>query len=124
VFAHLLAAVELLNKKPKCAGKAYFLSNDQPIYMADMLNKILACKQLPAVTKRVPAPLAFLVGTILEWTYLALRKQEEPIMTRFVAKQLSTSHYFNISAAKKDFGYSVLVDIDKGMDLLKDSLNH
>jgi len=124
VFAHLLAAVELLKEEPKCAGKAYFLSNDEPIYMADMLNKILACKQLPPVTKRVPAALAFVVGTLLEWTYLALRKQEEPIMTRFVAKQLSTSHYFNISAAKKDFGYSVLVDIDQGMDLLKDSLNH
>lgn len=124
VYAHLLAAIELHQTKPKCAGKAYFLSNDQPIYMADMLNKILACKQLPPVTKRVPASVAYVVGTLLEWTYLALRKQEEPIMTRFVAKQLSTSHYFNISAAKEDFGYSVLVDIDQGMNLLKSALKN
>ncbi|WP_022940756.1 2-alkyl-3-oxoalkanoate reductase [Psychromonas hadalis] len=123
VYAHLLAAVELTQDKPKCAGKAYFLSNDEPILMAEMLNKILACQNLPAVTKRVPAPLAYAVGTLLEWIYLALRKQDEPIMTRFVAKQLSTSHYFNISAAKNDLGYSALINIEQGMRRLKCSLN-
>ena len=122
VYAHLLAAVELSNTPCKCSGKAYFLSNDEPIYMAEMLNKILACKNLPPVTKRVPAKIAYLVGTLLEWTYLALNKQNEPIMTRFVAKQLSTSHYFDISAAKQDFGYRVLVDIDQGMALLKSAI--
>jgi len=123
VYAHLLAAIELGNAAPKCAGKAYFLSNDEPIFMAQMLNKILACKNLPAVTKRVPASLAYAVGTGLEWIYLALRKQDEPIMTRFVAKQLSTAHYFDISAAKRDFGYRVLVSIDQGMAQLKTALN-
>jgi len=123
VYAHLLAAIELNNSVPKCAGKAYFLSNDEPIFMAQMLNKILACQDLPAVTKRVPASIAYAAGTLLEWVYLALRKQDEPIMTRFVAKQLSTSHYFDISAAKQDFGYRVLVDIEQGMAQLKAALN-
>ncbi|MGL5667565.1 MAG: 3-beta hydroxysteroid dehydrogenase, partial [Shewanella sp.] len=49
-------------------------------------------------------------------------KQEEPIMTRFVAKQLSCSHYFDISAAKRDFGYHALVSIEEGMKRLKASL--
>jgi nucleoside-diphosphate-sugar epimerase len=123
VYAHLLAAVELNANKPQCAGKAYFLSNDEPIFMADMLNKILACQNLPAVTQRVPAPVAYAIGTLLEWIYLALHKQDEPIMTRFVAKQLSTSHYFDISAAKHDFNYCPLISIEQGMRLLKKSLN-
>jgi nucleoside-diphosphate-sugar epimerase len=123
VYAHLLAAVELNNPATKCAGKAYFLSNDEPIFMADMLNKILACQNLPAVTKRVPATLAYAVGTLLEWAYLALRKKDEPIMTRFVAKQLSTAHYFNINAAKQDFNYAPLINIEQGMQRLKASLN-
>tara|TARA_R110001583_G_scaffold112917_3_gene263103 strand:+ start:42210 stop:43292 length:1083 start_codon:yes stop_codon:yes gene_type:complete len=123
VYAHLLAALELTSEQSKCAGKAYFLSNDEPIFMADMLNKILACQNLPAVNKRVPAPLAYFAGSLLEWTYLALRKQEEPIMTRFVAKQLSTSHYYNISAAKIDLNYTPLVSITEGMQTLKKSLN-
>ncbi|PKG39578.1 2-alkyl-3-oxoalkanoate reductase [Psychromonas sp. Urea-02u-13] len=123
VYAHLLAAVELNKQDAKCAGKAYFLSNDEPIFMADMLNKILACQNLPAVTKRVPAALAYTVGTLLEWVYLALRKKDEPIMTRFVAKQLSTAHYFNINAAKQDLNYTPLINIEQGMHRLKISLN-
>lgn len=122
VYAHLLAALKLNECPSVCAGKAYFLSNDQPILMAEMLNKILACKGLPPVTKRLPAALAYSVGTILEWIYLGLRKKEEPIMTRFIARQLSTSHYFNISAAKRDLGYQPLVTIDQGMINLKAAL--
>ena len=122
VYAHLLAAVNLSQHQSTCAGKAYFLSNDDPITMADMLNKILACKGIQPIRKRVPAKVAYTVGTILEWIYLALRKEDEPIMTRFVAKQLSTSHYFDISAAKEDLGYQPLISIKQGMATLQDSL--
>lgn len=122
VYAHLLAALELLSEQAKCAGKAYFLSNDEPIFMADMLNHILACEDLAPVTKRVPAPLAYAVGSFLEGLYLTLRKQDEPLMTRFVAKQLSTSHYYDISAAKADLNYTPIVSITQGMQRLKESL--
>lgn len=122
VYAHLLAAVELNKRDSKCAGKAYFLSNEQPVFMAEMLNKILNCQNLPPVTKRVPAPLAYAVGFLLEKIYLILNKQDEPIMTRFVARQLSTSHYFDISAAKADLNYKTLITVDQGMKRLKASL--
>ncbi|WP_394133044.1 2-alkyl-3-oxoalkanoate reductase [Shewanella maritima] len=121
-YAHILAALEL-TVAGKCAGNAYFLSNDQPITMAKMLNLILACKQLAPVTKRVPAAVAYAAGATLERVYGWLGKQQEPIMTRFVAKQLSTSHYFDISAAKRDFGYQALVSIDEGMQRLEQYLN-
>ncbi|MBO1894932.1 NAD-dependent epimerase/dehydratase family protein [Shewanella sp. BF02_Schw] len=122
-YAHVLAALDLVTNA-KCAGKAYFLSNDQPITMADMLNRILACVDLPPVTKRVPASVAYVAGVVLETAYGLLNKSQEPIMTRFVARQLSTSHYFDISAAKQDLGYQPLVSIDQGMDKLKQSLSH
>ena len=122
VYAHLLAAVELHKSDSQCAGKAYFLSNDQPILMATMLNKILSAANLPDVTARVPSSLAYFVGTLLEWWYLRTGNNNEPIMTRFVAKQLSTSHYFNITAAKQDFNYQALVTIDQGMAQLRDYL--
>jgi 2-alkyl-3-oxoalkanoate reductase len=90
--------------------------------MAAMLNKILACQNLPQVNKRVPSSIAYTVGSILECIYLALGKKEEPIMTRFVAKQLSTSHYFDISAAKKELNYRPLVSIEQGMERLRTAL--
>lgn len=127
-YAHILAAERLCTAsaegiKAPCAGKAYYLSNDEPITMAEMLNKILDCKGLPNVSKRVPTSIAYGVGAVLETLYRVLGKTEEPIMTRFVARQLSTSHYFNISAAKRDLGYSAIVSIDEGMQRLKNSLN-
>lgn len=122
-YAHILAAIELSNDDAKCNGKAYFISNDEPITMASMLNKILACKNLPPVSKRVPSIIAYFAGAILECVYTILNKKQEPIITRFVAKQLSTSHYFDISAAKQDFNYSVLINIDEGMKRLQASLN-
>lgn len=121
-YAHILAALALSKPQPTCTGKAYFISNDQPITMAAMLNNILHCVNLPPVTKRVPSGIAYAVGATLECFYKALHKQQEPIMTRFVAKQLSTSHYFDISAAKKDLGYTPLISIKAGMKLLKASL--
>lgn len=121
-YAHVLAALELCQAKPKCQGKAYFLSNDEPITMAKMLNLILACDALPPVTKRVPQSVAYVAGAVLETVYFLLKKQEEPMMTRFVARQLSCSHYFDISAAKRDLGYRALVSINEGMARLKASL--
>ena len=123
-YAHILAAVALAKPKAICIGKAYFISNDQPITMAAMLNNILNCVDLPPVTKRVPSSVAYAVGATLEWFYKLLNKKQEPIMTRFVAKQLSTSHYFDISAAKKDFVYRPLISIEEGMKQLKASLSN
>ncbi|MGE6649209.1 2-alkyl-3-oxoalkanoate reductase [Shewanella colwelliana] len=117
-YAHILAALSLLQENSLAAGKCYFLSNDQPITMAEMLNKILACASLPPVSKRVPSNLAYGVGALLEHVYRLLGKSNEPIMTRFVAKQLSTCHYFDISAAKQDLGYQPIVSIDEGMQAL------
>ncbi|KGJ89850.1 2-alkyl-3-oxoalkanoate reductase [Colwellia psychrerythraea] len=122
-YAHILAAIELSKSNSQCIGKAYFISNDQPITMAAMLNNILSCVELPPVTKRVPSAVAYAVGTALEWLYKLMNKKQEPIMTRFVAKQLSTCHYFDISAAKRDFGYTPLISIEDGMKQLKASLN-
>ncbi len=123
-YAHILAAKALCHPQAECAGKAYFLSNDEPLTMAAMLNKILSCANLPPVEKRVPATVAYAAGALLEWIYQSLGKKEEPIMTRFVARQLSTSHYFDISAAKKDLGYRPLVSIEEGMKRLKLSLKN
>lgn len=123
VYAHLLAAVELNESPSRCAGKAYFLSNEEPIFMASMLNHILKAANLPPVTARIPSSVAYFVGSILEWWYLRTGNQNEPMMTRFVARQLSTSHYFNINAAKQDFAYQALVSIEEGMQQLSVSLN-
>lgn len=120
VQAHLLVADELA-KNACSAGKAYFISNDEPMGMSDLINKILAAADLPPVKKKINASVAYAIGTTLEYVYSLLRIKKEPLMTRFVARQLSTAHWFDLGAAKKDFQYQAVVNIDEGMERLKKS---
>jgi len=121
-LAHILAS-EKLDINAGCAGKAYFISNDEPLPMGALVNKILEAAGLPPVKKKIPAALAYAVGALSEVVYKILNRKDEPMITRFVARQLSTAHWFNINAAKKDLGYSPTISIDQGMALLKKSLS-
>ena len=119
--AHILAA-EKLAPEATCAGKPYFISNDEPMPVFDLINKILAAAGVPPVTRSVSLPLAVTAGWVMETVYRVLSITEEPPLTRFVAHQLATSHWFDISAARRDLGYVPTVTIDEGMDRLKRSL--
>jgi nucleoside-diphosphate-sugar epimerase len=119
--AHV-CALEVLGPVAACAGKAYYISNDEPVPMGDLLNQILKAGGLPPVTRSVPPGLAYVVGAGMEKVYGLLGKQEEPIMTRFVARQLATAHWFDISGAKRDLGYQPAVSMDEGMRRLAEWL--
>jgi nucleoside-diphosphate-sugar epimerase len=40
-------------------------------------------------------------------------------MTRFLAEELSTSHWFDIRAAKEDLGYRPLISTEEGLNRLR-----
>ena len=58
----------------------------------------------------------------METTYKLLGIKTEPFMTRFIAKQLSVAHWYDLSAAKRDLGYSPKVSIEEGMQRLQQAL--
>jgi 2-alkyl-3-oxoalkanoate reductase len=119
--AHLLAACKLVPGSP-VAGRAYFVSNGEPVELWAFLNRVLADAGLPPVTKTVPVWKAKLAGRVLEFLFRVLRLPGEPLMTRFVASQLSTSHWYDISAARRDFGYEPKVSVEEGLKRLAESL--
>lgn len=116
--AHLLAAERLTPDSP-LAGKAYFISNGEPRPIWDLVNAILAAGGKKPVTRRIPVRLARAAGLGLECVYAALRLKGEPPMTRFLADELTTAHWFNISAARRDLGYEPRVSIDDGLQRLQ-----
>ena len=119
--AHLLAAEKLAPGSP-VSGRAYFISNGEPVELWGFIERILAEAGLPPVTRTVSAWKARLAGRVLEWVYRGFRLPGEPPMTRFVANQMSTSHWYNISAARGDLGYEPRVSIDEGMRRLGEKL--
>lgn len=120
-YAHVLAA-ERLNPGSPIAGKTYFISNGEPIPMADLIRRILGAAGIEPVIPTLNQHLAYAAGTAMELTHKLLRLKHEPLLTRFVARQLSTAHWFDISAAKRDLGYEPQVSIDEGMRRLSKSL--
>jgi 2-alkyl-3-oxoalkanoate reductase len=111
---HLLAA-DRLTPGSKIAGKAYFVSQGDPWPIWDLVNGILKAAKLPPVTKSVPTSLAWLAGALMESTHKTFRLEGEPLMTRFLVHQLSTAHWFNIEAVRRDLGYKPKVSIDEGL---------
>jgi nucleoside-diphosphate-sugar epimerase len=120
--AHLLAADRLV-PGGTIAGKAYFISNGEPLPLWEMVNRILACAGLPPVIRHVPYRAAFIAGVVFEGIWTILRLSGEPPMTRFVAREMATSHWFNISAARQDLGYSPEISIDEGLVRLREWLS-
>jgi len=115
-------AMEALYRNPSLSGRAYFVSDDDPIELWKMIDRILAAGGKPPVTGYVPPKVAYFLGVVLEGLYRTLRISKEPKMTRFLAKELSTSHWFDITAAKRDLGYTADISIDEGMKRLADWL--
>ena len=121
VDAHLLAA-EALEDRPELAGRVYFITNNEPMPLWEIVNRFLAAGGLPPVNKTIPKSVAWTVGAILEFIYKTFHISSEPQMTRFVAQELATSHWFDISAAQRDLGYQPQVTMEQGFKCLKEWL--
>lgn len=121
VDAHVLAA-ELLQPDADCAGKAYFIANDEPILQDEMINRMLAAAGQPPVDRRISTGMARTVGAVLELVYRLRGTEDEPMMTRWLADQLSSAHWYDLSAAQRDLGYRPKVSLDEGLERLAASL--
>ncbi len=115
--AHLLA-LDRLAPGSACAGKAYFISQGEPVPNWEMIDRILAAAGEPPCTKSISAGLAAFAGSVLEVVYTVLPLGDEPPMTRFAAHQLSTAHWYDVSAARRDLGFEPRVSIDEGLERL------
>ncbi|HZW29376.1 MAG TPA: NAD-dependent epimerase/dehydratase family protein [Isosphaeraceae bacterium] len=116
--AHLLAA-DRLEPGSSIAGKAYFITQGETIPLWDMIDRLLGAANMGPVRRSIARPLALAAAGLLEAAYRLTGRREEPPMTRFLARQLSTTHWFNIDAARRDLGYEPRVSIAEGLARLE-----
>lgn len=123
IDAHLLAegalcAPQILGPKSQtlrfAGGRAYFITNGEPVYLWDWINQLLRGVGLPEITKHVPLPVAYAAGGLMEALWRVLPLKGEPPMTRFAAKEMATDHWFDITAARRDLAYHPLVTMAEG----------
>jgi 2-alkyl-3-oxoalkanoate reductase len=118
VHAHL-QAFDALAPNAACAGHAYFISNGEPKTVRETVNNLLQAANVAPVNASVPYGVAYAAGAVCEAAWHLLPLKGEPPMTRFLAEQLSTPHWYDISAAKRDFGYVPQISTAEGLVRLK-----
>ena len=112
-------AFEHLAPGAACAGRAYFISNGEPRTVREILNGLLDAAGAPQVDRTIPFGVAYAAGVVCEGLWHALPLKGEPPMTRFLAEQLSTTHWYDMGPARRDFGYVPKVSIHEGLTRLK-----
>ncbi len=117
VQAHLLAEQALRESHPEAGGRAFFVSQGEPVNMWDWINEIVKRNGLDPITKRVPFPIAYGLATILEFAHTVLPLRGEPLLTRFLVLEMATSHYFSLEAAKKILGYQPQYTVNEALDI-------
>ena len=125
VEAHVLAEAALrrgaAERAGDPAGRAYFITNGEPVRLWDWINGLLTALRISPVTRRVPLGAALTVGACCEAAWRLLPLRGEPPMTRFIAAELAKDHWFDISAARRDLAYTPWITMADGTAALIDS---
>ncbi|TWI73199.1 nucleoside-diphosphate-sugar epimerase [Desulfobotulus alkaliphilus] len=116
--AHILAD-KALAARPELSGNIYFVSDNDPVPLWDMVDAILAAGCKPPVSRRVPLKLARGLASFLEGLYTLFKLPGEPMLTGFTVKELSTAHWFDIEDLCRDTGYAPLVSRKEGLNQLE-----
>lgn len=114
VDAHLLAEQALHPPGGAARGRAYFITNGEPVVLWDWINELLRGLGEPPATKHVSLATAYRAAGVLELLWRVLPLKGEPPTTRFVVKELATDHWFKIDAARRDLGYAPRVTMAAG----------
>jgi len=119
--AHL-CALTALRDNPDSHGKAFWVTQQSPVNCWQWINEILEFAGVPPVTRSIAPSVAYATGATFELVYGILRISKEPPMTRFVARQLSTHHYFDNDRAQNLLGYHPQLPTRTAMENLRDGL--
>ncbi len=112
--AHLLAADALSERSP-VRGRAYFIGQERPVNLWQFVNTLVTQAGCPPVGRAIPVGVAMAAATVIETTHGVLHLSGEPFLNRFLIAQLAHSHWFDHTAAQRDFGYGPRISIEEGL---------
>jgi nucleoside-diphosphate-sugar epimerase len=116
VSAHI-AALDALHIGSACDGKAYVISNGEPRTVNELMRSMCVAAGIPFEPRHLSLTLGVRLGSLIERLWPLLRSSEPPI-TRFIAEQLGTAHWFDQRAVQQDLMWSPHVSLDEGFQRL------
>jgi 2-alkyl-3-oxoalkanoate reductase len=111
--AHILAA-ERLNEGAAVGGKAYFISNGEPLPAGELVNRLLEACGMPSVAASVPRAVALGIAWANELLWKSMGYDGDPPTTRYLVLSMGADNWFDISAAQRELGYSPSVTSAEG----------
>jgi len=107
--------VAALHRADVAHGRAYVLTNGEPRPVADILAGICIAAGVRPPRWSVPAGLGRAAGSLVERVWAVRPGSDEPPMTRFLAEQLSTAHWFDQRDIREALDWAPAVSIDEGL---------
>ncbi len=111
----LVAAVD---RADQVAGRAFVVSNGEPRTVHELVTRILAAAGVDAAPRHVPTRLAVVGGSVAERVWERTGRADDPPMTRFLAEQLSTAHWFDQREIRAALDWAPSVPLAEGFDRL------
>lgn len=110
--------VAALDRIDVAHGNAYVLTSGEPRPIGELFAAFCAAAQVPPPRLHVPTALAVAVGAVAELVWRIRPGEDEPPMTRFLAEQLSTAHWFDQRRTRRDLAWTPEVGVTRGLQRL------
>lgn len=123
------AVVAALERIEHAHGEAFVVSNGEPRPVGELVAAICRAVGAPEPRLHVPGPLAWGLGAAVEAAVAlsarvpALPTVTQPPLTRFLAEQLSTAHWFDQRRTRQVLGWEPRVTIDEGLARLAEHMD-
>lgn len=108
------AIAAALQRADAVHGQTFVITNGEPRPVAEILAGICAAAGVPMPSWRVPAAVARAGGSIVEAFWRVRPGVDEPPMTRFLAEQMSTAHWFDQRRTRAQLQWAPTVTLDEG----------
>src|SRR4051794_4551271 len=95
-------------------GEALVVANGEPPPVAEVLARLCRAAGVAGPRRRVPFPVAWAAGAVVEGLWAATQRRDTPPLTRFLAEQLATAHWFDQRRTREALGWVPRVTLDEG----------
>ena len=113
--AAIIAALDHCAIGDEATERPLVVTGGEPRPLRDLVSSILRAADISRTPRSIPAPLASVLGSVLERVWPGA----EPPLTHFAARQLSVAHWFDQRETRRILGWTPAVGIDEGFVRLR-----
>ncbi len=122
---NLVNALLILAENENAPGNIYFINDGFKIPYMEFLTKQLKASGInwePGFS--IPYKFAYVVAAVLEIIFKLKKSRKPPVLTKMAVAALSGSRSYSIEKARRELGYEPSVNIDKGVEELREWVNN